>query len=107
MMVSDQEQRPTPMDKRPFQYSLYSLLVLTTACAVLMSLVKTFPNASILVAAFGLLLAGPLLFFLGTILVFHPQLFFHHRTRYVRVYAPLAGLLCIAVGLVLIALFSS
>ena len=36
------------MGGKPYQFSLFSLLTLTTACAVLLSLVKTFPRASIL-----------------------------------------------------------
>jgi hypothetical protein len=87
------------MDKRPFQFSLGSLLLLTTACAVLMSLAKTFPNAAIRVVEIGLMSIGPLLFFLGSLLVFHGEIFFSHSKRFVRVYAPLVGLLCIIGGL--------
>ena len=87
------------VDRTRYQFSLYSLLVLTTACAVLLSLVKTFPNASVRVAEFGLMLAGPLLFFLGSILIFHGEIFFRHSKRFAHVYAPLIGLLCIIAGL--------
>ena len=89
----------TPTDRRPFQYSLASLLLLTTACAVLMSLAKTFPNAAIRVVEVGLMSIGPLLFFLGSLLVFHGEIFFRHSKRFARVYAPLIGLVCIIGGL--------
>ncbi len=87
------------MDRRPFQYSLASLLLLTTACAVLMSLAKTFPRASVAAAVLGLMLVAPLLFFLGSLLIYHSDIFFRKRTLLSRVYAPLAGLLCIIAGL--------
>jgi len=95
------------MDRKRFQFSLSSLLVLTTACAVLLSLVKTFPNAAAGLAAFslwfGLNWAGPFLFFLGSLLVYHSELFFPDETRIARVCAPLAGILCIIAGIALIA----
>ena len=90
------------MGEKPFQYSLFSLFVLTTACAVLLSLVKTFPNASASVAAVGLMVAGPLLFFSGSLLIYHSELFFRNRTRFVRVFAPLAGFLCILLGVLFV-----
>lgn len=93
--------RSSPMDRKPFQYSLSGLFILTTACAVLMSIVKTFPNASAHLAGLGLMLAGPLLFFLGSLLVFHGEVFFRHSKRFARVYAPLIGLLCIIAGVIL------
>ena len=93
------------MDRKRFQFSLGSLLVLTTAWAVLLSLVKTFPRASAGVAAFGLwfglLSAPPFLLFLGSLLVYHSELFIPRGTRLVRVYALLAGILCIVSGIVL------
>jgi hypothetical protein len=90
------------MDRTRYQFSLFSLLVLTTACAVMCSLVKTFPRASVCVAEIGLMLAGPLLFFLGSLLVFHGEIFFRHSKRFAHVYAPLIGLLCILAGVALI-----
>jgi hypothetical protein len=89
------------MDRRRYQFSLGSLLVLTTVCAVLLSLVKTFPRASTVVASLGLMSVGPLLFFLGAILVYHSELFFPDATRWIRVFAFLAGLLCIITGIAL------
>jgi len=86
------------MDRKPFQFSLLSLLILTTVWAVLLSFVKTFPNAAAHIAQFVLLLAEPWLFGLGSLLVLHAALFFPDRTRIIRVYARLAGLLCIITG---------
>jgi len=94
------------MERKPFQYSLLSLLLLTTAWAALLSFVKTFPNAAAHVAQFGILLAWPWLFVLGIILALAPTLFFPDKTRVVRVYARLAGLLCIITGFGLLFLFS-
>jgi hypothetical protein len=89
------------MDRKPFQFSIFSLLVLTTVCAVLLSFVKTFPNASARVAAFVLIMAEPWLFGLGSLLVLHPTLFFPDGPRFARIYARLAGLLCIITGILL------
>ena len=55
------------MDRTRYQFSLFSLLVLTTVCAVLMSLAKTFPAAALWVAGLALMTLGPLLFFLGSL----------------------------------------
>ena len=63
------------MGEKPYQFSLFSLLTLTTALTHA-QLVNTFPRASICVAEIGLMLAGPLLFFLGSLLVFHGEVFF-------------------------------
>ena len=90
------------MDRTRFQFSLSSLLALTMACAVLLSFVKTFPDALARVAEIGLMLAGPLLFFLGSLLVFHGEVFFRHSKRFAHVYAPLIGLVCIITGVALI-----
>ena len=68
MIISDQEKEPAPTDRTRFQFSLQSLFILTTACAVLLSFAKTFPNAAIRVAEVGLMSIGPLLFFLGSLL---------------------------------------
>ena len=89
------------MGEKPYQFSLFSLFTLTTACAVLLSLVKTFPSASVCVAEIGLMPAGPLLFFLGSLLVFHGEVFFRHSKRFAHVYAPLIGLVCIIAGVAL------
>ena len=86
------------MDRRPFQYSLFSLLVLTTACAVVLSFVKTFPNAALRVAEVTLMSVGPLLFFLGNLFVFHGEIFFRHSKRFARVYAPLVGFVALSLA---------
>ncbi len=87
------------MSSKPFQYSLASLLLLITACAVLLSFVKTFPEASLRITELGLMAIGPLLFFVGGLLVFHGEIFFRRSRRFARVYSPLIGLACIIAGL--------
>ena len=87
------------MDRKRYQFSLASLLLLTTACAVLLSLAKTFPEASAVVATFALKVAGLLLFFWVSLMIYYSELFFPGGTRFLRVYVPLAGLFCIIAGL--------
>jgi hypothetical protein len=86
------------MDRTRYQFSLYSLLALTTACSVLLSFAKTFPEASLSIVGFGLMAIGPLLFFLGSLLIFHGEIFFRHSKRFAHVYAPLLGLVCIVMS---------
>ena len=77
------------MDRTRFQFSLFSLLALMTACAVLLSLVKTFPNAS----ARCLIYCGPALFLLASLLVFRSERFLPRNPQVVWVYALLLGFL--------------
>jgi len=86
------------MDRKRFQFSLFGLLAFTTACSVLLSLVKTFPNEAARAPKSCIVFAWPWLFVLGIALAFDPTLFFPDRTRIVHVYARLAGLLCIITG---------
>ncbi len=75
------------MDRKPFQYSLSGLFILTTACAVLLSFAKTFPNAAVRC----LILCGPLLLILGSLLVFRSERFLPQQPRFVWVCVLLLG----------------
>jgi len=86
------------MDRKRFQFSLFSLLAFTTACSVVLSLVKTFPNEAARAPQVCMMLAWPWLFVWGFFLTFHPTVFFPDKTRIVRVYARLAGPLCLITG---------
>ena len=92
------------MERNPYQYSLSSLLVLTTVCAVLLSFWKTFPRASAFVVHGILILAGPLLLGFGSFSLYCSDLFFGDRLRFRRIWGPVVGLLCMTAGIALILL---
>ena len=47
--VRPQSSRRRPFNRRPWQYSLFSLFVLTTVCAVLLGIGKSFPMQTLIV----------------------------------------------------------
>ena len=91
-----------PMDRMRFQFSLYSLFVLTTACAVLLSLVKTFSNAA--VAEVSLTLIVSVLFIVGNGLILH-SILFPDREGFGRSRSLCVGILFVIVSFLLCRLF--
>ena len=84
------------MERKPFQYSLFSLLALTTICAVVLSFGKTFPNAALQA---GVMAIGLLLMTTGDLLSFDPPRFLRNSPRLIRLCTYGVGLLFIACGL--------
>jgi hypothetical protein len=90
------------VNRKRFQFSLASLLIVVTGCALLSSMVKTFP-----ITRFVLLFAGPALIWLGVIIACFPEAFMFSDVRFGPVLGALAGFLLFVAGVILLIVLTS
>jgi hypothetical protein len=92
------------VDRKRFQFSLASLLVVMTACAVLLSVAKMFPLAAAVVSKIILLAAGPVICAAGVTILFGAEGSNPEEVRFQSNGWILVGLLCLLGGVAIIAI---